>query len=201
MLAVCYLAKPITNTFEIFYLHASRIAGQNINVILNLHSSAHFETLFPLVSRSGHRDFHGGVSHAFLSGLAQPSSIAGPHEKRSRNYCIWWVLQLQNKWICLEEHRGCMWVALRFSLNLNIHSCNADVRFRVFKLAAEMLLWVPRRYLQSKPKMLMCFFFSPFSPTSFQESGDIGLQGKLQAKEENGKYSICYTFPWQFVWF
>lgn len=41
------------------------------------------------VSLSGRRDFYGGVSHAFLSGLAQPAFIAGSHEKTSRNDRVW----------------------------------------------------------------------------------------------------------------
>lgn len=46
------------------------------------------------VTLSGHRNLDGRVSHAFLSGLAQPTSIVGSHEKRPWNDRVWWVCTL-----------------------------------------------------------------------------------------------------------
>lgn len=168
--------------------------------------------LLPPVSPSGQRDFHGRVSHAFLSSLAQPSSVTGPHEKRSWNHCVWWVSQhvshgcLQNsvcsawnKWSgFVKELHGCVWA----ELSLNICSCNTDLCFKASNWHLQyFFLWVallhsifPRRHPQSELRCVFLFFVLSLFLTSFQKSSDIGLPGKQQAQEEDGKRCICYSF-------
>lgn len=51
----------------------------------------------------------------------------------------------------------------------------------------------PQEAFSVKTKTPMCSLSLSLSLTSVQESGDIGLQGKQQAEEENGKHCVCCT--------
>lgn len=52
---------------------------------------------------SGHRDFHGRVSHAFLSDVAEPAPVSGPHEEGAGVDRIWWVSAKSQNLCCANS--------------------------------------------------------------------------------------------------